>query len=231
MRVLDLGSGAGDVAMLAARFVGPEGEVVGVERDPEAVASATARVAQAGLSNIRFVQGDVQTLQGVAGGFDAVVGRLVLMYLPDPAAALRRAAELVQPGGLVCIQEGDMAYDWAAPMTPLWAQIRTLFLTTLERAKASARMGLLLYPTYVAAGLPSPELRLECALGGGDMAWAWANVMRGVLPLMERLGVTTAAELGAETLADRLQDELRAAKGMVISPPMIGAWARRLPAP
>jgi hypothetical protein len=172
----------------------------------------------------------VQTLQGVAGGFDAVVGRLVLMYLSDPAAALRRAAELVQPGGLVCIQVGDMAYDWAAPMTPLWAQVRTWFLTTLERANASARMGLSLYPTYVAAGLPSPELRLECVLGGGDMAWAWANVMQGVLPLMERFGVTTATELAAETLADRLQDELRATNGMVISPPMIGAWARRLPA-
>ncbi|MBV9289859.1 MAG: class I SAM-dependent methyltransferase [Hyphomicrobiales bacterium] len=227
MRVLDLGSGAGDVAMLAARLVGPEGEVVGIERDPEAVASATARVAQAGFSNIRFVQGDVQALQGIAGGFDAAVGRLVLMYLPDPAAALRRVVELVQPGGLVCIQEGDMAYDWAAPMTPLWVQIRAWFLTTLERAKASARMGLSLYATYVAAGLPGPELRLECALGGGDMAWAWANVMRGVLPLMERLGVTTAAELAAETLADRLQDELRAAKGVVISPPLIAAWARR----
>src|SRR5215472_6649901 len=86
MRVLDLGSGAGDVAMLAARLVGREGEVVGVERDPEAVASATARVAQAGISNVRFIQGDVQSLDGVADGFDAAVGRFVLMYVPDPAA-------------------------------------------------------------------------------------------------------------------------------------------------
>jgi ubiquinone/menaquinone biosynthesis C-methylase UbiE len=84
MRVLDLGLGAGDVAMLAARLVGREGEVVGVERDPEAVASATARVAQAGLSNVRFTQGDAQKLDGVAAGFDAAVGRLVLMYLPNP---------------------------------------------------------------------------------------------------------------------------------------------------
>ena len=68
IRVLDLGSGAGDVAMLAARLVGREGEVVGVERDPEAVASATARVAQAGLSNVRFIQGDAQKLDGIADG-------------------------------------------------------------------------------------------------------------------------------------------------------------------
>lgn len=75
MRVLDLGSGAGDVAMLAARLAGPDGEVVGVERDPAAVRSATARAQEAGFANVRFVHGDAQTLDGVAGPFDAVVGR------------------------------------------------------------------------------------------------------------------------------------------------------------
>ena len=92
MRVLDLGSGAGDVAILAARLVGREGQVIGVERDPEAVSWATDRVAQVGLTNVRFVEGDAQTLDSIADGFDAAVGRLVLMYLPDPATALRRAA-------------------------------------------------------------------------------------------------------------------------------------------
>ena len=50
--------------------------------------------------------------------------------------------------------------------------------------------------------------------------------MRGVLPLMERFGIATAADLAPETLADRLQAELRAANGIVILPPMISAWAR-----
>jgi len=228
MRVLDLGSGAGDVAMLAARLVGPEGEVVGVERDPEGVALATARVTQAGLGNVRFIQGDAQTLDGIANGFDAAVGRLILMYLPDPAAALRRAAGLVRPGGLICFHECDLTYDWAAPMTPLWTQIRACCMATIERGKIPPRMGLSLYSTFIAAGLPPPELRLECAVGGGDKApaWAWANVMRGLVPLMERLGITTAAELQPDTLAERLLDELRHAQGIVISPPMIGAWAR-----
>jgi hypothetical protein len=106
--------------------------------------------------------------------------------------------------------------------------MRVWFLAVLERAKAAPRMGLSLYPTFIAAGLPPPELHLECAVGGGDraFAWAWANVMRGVLPLMERFGITTASELQPDTLAERLLDELRPAQGIVISPPMIGAWAR-----
>jgi ubiquinone/menaquinone biosynthesis C-methylase UbiE len=226
MRVLDLGSGAGDVAMLAARLVGSDGEVVGVERDPDAVAAAKARVERAGLSNVRFVQGDVQTLDGIEGGLDAVVGRLVLMYLRDPVAALARAAQLLRPGGLVCVQEGDMAYDWAEPMTPLWKQVRGWFLETLTRARVAPRMGLSLYSSFVASGLPAPELQLECAVGGGAKAaaWGWANVVRGVLPLMERLRVTTTADLQPDTLAERLLRDVLAADGIVIGPPLVGAW-------
>src|SRR5215470_3506912 len=70
-------------------------------------------------------------------------------------------------GGLFCLHEVDLVYDWAAPMTPLWAQMRAWFLAVLERTNAATRMGLALYPTFVAAGLPAPELRLECWVGGG----------------------------------------------------------------
>jgi ubiquinone/menaquinone biosynthesis C-methylase UbiE len=55
-RVLDLGSGMGDVAMLAARMVGPSGQVVGIERDASSIARAKARVASTGLRNVNFTQ-------------------------------------------------------------------------------------------------------------------------------------------------------------------------------
>src|SRR5262249_20908955 len=61
-RVLDLGSGVGDVAMLVARIVGPSGEVVGVERDERSIARAKARVAEAGLRNVSFTQSDVNEI-------------------------------------------------------------------------------------------------------------------------------------------------------------------------
>src|SRR6476620_8091371 len=58
-RVLDIGSGVGDVAMLVARLVGPSGEVVGVERDEKSIAKARARAAEAQLDNVSFTQSDV----------------------------------------------------------------------------------------------------------------------------------------------------------------------------
>ena len=80
-RVLDLGSGMGDVAMLAARLVGPSGEVVGVERDANSIARARSRVASAGLRNVTFTQTDVNEFDADQL-FDAALGRFILMFLP-----------------------------------------------------------------------------------------------------------------------------------------------------
>src|SRR5262245_46774583 len=78
-RVLDIGSGVGDVAMLAARLVGPAGEVVGIERDPRSIARARERVMKAGLFHVSFMVGDVSETQG-GGPYDAVVGRFILQF-------------------------------------------------------------------------------------------------------------------------------------------------------
>jgi hypothetical protein len=121
-----------------------------------------------------------------------------------------------------------MTYDWAQPMTPLWAQVRAWFLQTLEQVRVAPRMGLALHASFIAAGLPAPELRLECAVMGGaePPAWAWAQVVQGVLPL-EDLGIATAADVQPDTLAQRLQADIVASDGIVIAPPLVGAWARR----
>src|SRR5258708_38168890 len=107
-RVLDIGSGVGDVAMLAARLVGPSGEVVGIERDAKSIARARTRVAEAGLLNVTFTQTDVSQVPDNEP-FDAAVGRFILMFLPDPVAVVRSLARLVPPGGVVAFQEPSSA--------------------------------------------------------------------------------------------------------------------------
>lgn len=224
MRVLDLGSGAGNVARLAAQLVGPGGAVVGIDADPAAVELASRH---ATAPNVEFRVADAQTLDGIEGGFDAVTGRLVLLFLPDPAAALREAAARVRPGGLVCMHEADLAYLWASPQPALWGQVRAWFLETLEKAGSETRMGPKLHSLFTEAGLPRPRLLMEAyAEGGPDApAWGWANVVSGVVPLMAKLGVATPAEVDPATLADRLLAEVVSVDGCVICPPMTGAWA------
>src|SRR5262245_9077849 len=85
MKVLDVGSGAGDVALLLADRVGPRGSVVGVDIDPTVLETARARVGAAGLGNVSFLVGDIATLP-LETEFDAIVGRLIFVHLRSPAA-------------------------------------------------------------------------------------------------------------------------------------------------
>jgi SAM-dependent methyltransferase len=227
MTVLDLGSGTGDVSFLAARLVGPTGTVLGVDRSPEAVATAQGRAREAGLTNVTFTVADLADLDPAP--VDALVGRLVLMYLDDPAAVLRRLLAGVRPGGVVAFQEMDMgAVTWEGDL-PLFATTGDRIVQTFARAGIDHRTGLKLARIYRRAGLPAPQtLQGARAESGPDSPiYAWmAQTARTLLPLMERTGVATAADVGVDTLAVRLREEIVAADATVVPPPLIGAWTR-----
>ncbi len=216
MRVLDLGSGAGNVARLAAELVGPDGAVVGVEKDPEAVELARRHT---DAPNIEFRVADAQTLYGIEGGFDAVTGRLILLHLPDPVGALREAAARVRPGGLVIMHECDLGYLWASPQPALWEQVRSREGGHQDPARPGAVQ---LVPPPDRGCWPGPRRRRP-----DPPAWGWANVVSAAVPLMEKLGVATTADVDPPTLAGRLLAESIECDGCVICPPFTGAWAVR----
>jgi ubiquinone/menaquinone biosynthesis C-methylase UbiE len=231
MRVLDVGSGAGDVALIAAELVGEEGSVLGVDRNPGALAVARRRASEAGLANAAFLEGDLGAAE-LGEGFDAVVGRFVLQHHPEPVPALRSLAGRVRPGGIVAFQEMNLRAEslQLCPPTPLWERYwgwsRALF-----RFGGEAEMGYKLYRAFLAAGLPEPRMRLEASVGGG-LGWCGyedaAETLRSLLPLMVKLGIATEEEVSIYTLAERLRGETVAADGVVKAPEVVGAWARRL---
>ena len=229
MAVLDLGCGTGDVSFLAARLVGPTGTVLGVDRSAEAVATASARAGQAGLDNVSFTVADLAGLE-LAAPVDALVGRLVLLYLDDPVATLRRLLGLLQPGGVVAFQEMDMGAATCEPDCPLFLTTGDRIVQTFIRAGIDHRTGLKLSRIYRDAGLPAPETLQGARVESGpdSPVYAWlAETARTLLPLMERTGVASAAEVEVDTLADRLREEIVAADATVVSPPLIGAWTRK----
>jgi ubiquinone/menaquinone biosynthesis C-methylase UbiE len=113
MSVLDVGSGAGDVALLAADLVGSKGRVVGVDRNDAVLNIARERAESAGFSHVVFREGNLADV-GSDEKFDAVVGRLVLMYQPDPAATLRQLASHLKSGGIVAFGEYNITPSNAA---------------------------------------------------------------------------------------------------------------------
>jgi SAM-dependent methyltransferase len=226
MRVLDLGSGAGDLALITAGLVGPGGSVTGVERSPEAVSTATARAAALGAGNVRFLTGDIR--EAVPGGpFDAVVCRFVLMYLPDPAAVLRAQARVLAPGGLAAPIEFDIGTARTLPPTPLSGQARAWLAETFRRTGSEPSLGGLLWEVLREAGLrPRGMLGVQPHFGPADPGGPalLGGIVRTLAPVMERTGVATAREIGAETFPGRVAQELAAHQAVFAFPLMLCAW-------
>jgi ubiquinone/menaquinone biosynthesis C-methylase UbiE len=229
MCVLDVGCGSGDVAFLAADLVGPSGKVVGVDRERRAVDWANSRANSQGATNVTFVEGDPAEME-FDQKFDAIVGRLVLMYYPDPVCALRKLRQHVRPEGLIVFQEMDMANARSLPVAPVFERSVTWIKQTLDATGARTQLGLELYPVFVQAALPGPSMRIDALIGGGPECPVYeilADVVRSLLPAMEKLNVASATEVEISTLAQRMRDEVVALKGAVVSAGFIGAWSRK----
>jgi len=230
MKVLDVGSGVGDVALLLAELVGPEGKVVGVDMDGGALEKARKRVEQLELRNVEFVQGDIRTIS-LPAPFDAAVGRLVLLYFADPVAALARIATQVRAGGIVAFQEIEMV-DLAARAlygdSTLTSVIETIY-RTFALAGVRVNMASELRHTFVDAGLGEPQLLGEFVAGGGpDFAgYPWvANTMRSLAPMAVKLGIPLEPLGDLDTLAQRLSSEAANKRRDFWSPPYVGGYVR-----
>ncbi|MDE0040469.1 MAG: class I SAM-dependent methyltransferase [Candidatus Poribacteria bacterium] len=230
MKVLDIGSGAGDVAMAAAELVGADGEVIGVDVNAEILETARARAQGAGLENIQFLAGDARTLD-LPNDFDALIGRLVLMYMADPADALRQLKPRLRPGAIIAFQEVDFTSISAYYLdhTPLMNNLATWAVEVFKRSGAHTGMGFDLYGAFLDAGLPEPALRYTAPMGAAE-AWGGyqfvANSFRSILPLMESYGIVTAEEVDIETLPQRIRDEVVSSKRPILLPPHVTAWTQ-----
>jgi ubiquinone/menaquinone biosynthesis C-methylase UbiE len=229
MNVLDVGCGLGDVSFLAARLVGENGSVLGIDRAPSSVETARRRAEYDGVTHATFVEADLTTFRPDRS-FDAIVGRLVLLYVPDAPSALRRLSRAVRPGGVTAFREYDMSQAAQEPESQLFSQVHRWILEAISAAGAQANMGTKLYATYLRAGLPHPTMISAALVKCGPAASRGyediAGVVRSLLPVIESNAIARAAEVEIDTLADRLQEDALANERVFFMPRLVGAWAR-----
>ena len=228
MTVLDVGCGAGDVAMIAAELVGPDGSVLGVDRAGQALSVARARAERAGFSWLRFEDADVFSFEP-QGKFDAAIGRFILLHIADPVGVLKRLTRFLNPGGAVAFLEMDIDQAGAVPPLPVLTQCIDWITATYRRVGVEPNMGSGLYAAFRAAGL-NPRLAASQRIESGADSIAYgftAQTLVSLVPVMERLGIASAAEVDVDTLTARLRDAALAGDHCIFMPRLIGAWAKK----
>lgn len=228
-RVLDVGCGVGDVSLLVGELVGPTGTVLGIDRSADGIEVARRRAAAAGLSWVSFETAELDDF-ATTQRFDAIVGRLVLAYLPDPVHTLRHLTGFLSDGGIVAFQEVALPLIRCVPPTPLFTQCSRWVTDTFAAAGFDIDMGGKLFAAFTAAGLPPPQMITGGRAAGGPDSPIYdytTGMLRSLLPMAERCGIATAAEIGIDTLAERLRQETLAHRGCIMLPPLVGAWTRK----
>ncbi len=228
MRVLDLGCGAGDFSLQAADLVGPSGSVLGIDRSPPAVQRASRRAAALRIDHLRFRAADLETID-LPLTFDALIGRFVLMFLADPTNTLARMVDRLNPGATVAFIETDLAVARSIPAAPRVETVLEWIRETFRRSGISLDLGPRLWRVFRDAGLEEPRLvvrqKLHPAPCREGVRWV-SELVRSLVPEMERLGVVSAEEVGIETLEEKMRQELLRREATLCTPLVVGACSR-----
>jgi SAM-dependent methyltransferase len=228
MRVLDIGSGPGDVSFIAARLVGPTGTVLGVDAAPAMIDLARARAAEKDLSTVHFAQATIDAIT-LDEPVDAVIGRLILMHLPDPVAALRHLSSHVRPGGVIAFCETDITATSSIPDIPLFGPVRAGIVRAFEAMGLNPRFGITLHTIFAEAGLGAPRLTHGTAIGTAadtDLLAYAAEVWRLVSPIAQRQGFAIDEVADIDNFVPRFREQAMAVNALITMPALITAWAR-----
>jgi ubiquinone/menaquinone biosynthesis C-methylase UbiE len=226
VRVLDLGTGLGHVALALADLVGRAGQVVGLDNDDRMIAAASARAG--GRSQVHFTKGDVRTWT-CGESFDAIVGRLILFHLSDPVAAVRHHLAHLSPGAKFVAIDYDVGACRAEPPAPSIDPYRQRVIDAFRSAGADPMVGTRLASILAEAGLAvTQSIGMQGYIAPDDQRGAamLAGVVRSLAPQMAAAGIATIAELGLETLQDRLAAAFRTTRSVLLPPTLVGAWGQ-----
>ncbi|HJT72185.1 MAG TPA: class I SAM-dependent methyltransferase [Terriglobales bacterium] len=229
MRVLDVGSGSGDVSFLAAEIVGSGGKVLGVDRSPAAIERARIRSIRLNRTNVTFVVGDPAELE-FDQLFDAIIGRFVLMYQDDPADSLQKMTRHLREGGLVAFQELDSTACRSWPRVSTFDTAAKWLTLALRGSGARPELGLEMHSLFLDSGLPAPQMRLDALVSGEEDSPVYkllSEALRSLVPTLEKLNIASPAVVQIDSLAERMRQEVVASRAIAMSYALVGAWARK----
>jgi SAM-dependent methyltransferase len=227
---LDVGSGGGDVTVELARRVRPRGHVIGADLDETKLALARAEAAAQGITNVSFARLDVRTdLDGASlpdAHYDVIYSRFLLTHLPDPAETLSRFRAHLAPGGLVIIEDIDMAGFFHWPPSAATERGQQLYYAVMRRRGVDPDIGRRLPSLLLDAGFVDVDLNVVQPVGlTGEVKVGVAITIENLMePILED-GLLAREEL--DLLIRELYEYAANPRTVISHPRIVQSWGRR----
>ncbi|MFR3685295.1 MAG: class I SAM-dependent methyltransferase [Enterococcus sp.] len=227
MRILDVGCGAGEVSFLMQEILGDTSEIVGIDINEELISAAQNIATERGCQHARFFTMDIADAARELGTFDAIIGRRILMYLPDPFQTIKDLITCLKPGGRIVFQESDaIGAGELIEKFPLHTRVQQWVWETVAKEQGNIHIGSELYTLFLQAGLQIQEVRSEAVLQtietGSDLAWLLKVMEKRII----QAEVATKDEMD-EISEEKLMQEMEKAQSVFIRDMNFGIYATK----
>jgi SAM-dependent methyltransferase len=225
MKVADLGCGVGVVTRMLAQMVGPSGHVTGVDINGAQLGEAAALCAQEGLANTSFIEASAYHTGLPRNSLDLVYCRFLLLHLADPAACLREMHEVLKPGGILVVEDGDLATATSIPPSALDA-FADLFCRLGRARGVNYSVAKDLYHLVLSAGFADANLEIhQPGIVRGEPRYLLKWSVEEAAPALVAEGIITSHAL-TETLS-AMHEATEDPAILILGPRMSLVWARK----
>jgi ubiquinone/menaquinone biosynthesis C-methylase UbiE len=219
---LDIGCGLGETTMLLAQRAGSSNEFVGLDQNGELLAVARQKALHEGR-RIEFRQGDATELPFADESFDFVFTRFLLTHIPDPIVVLREMVRVCKVGGIVAVQEPDLATYFSYPPSAAFEQYAESLVKVVPQPMVGRKLGSL----FLEAGYGNCKITVESRAEFGETEYRRLDRMS-----MEALGPTLIARglMDAQTIAavcEEMKMVEQAGNSFYMRSHVISAWVER----
>jgi SAM-dependent methyltransferase len=225
MAVADFGCGVGATTRMLAEMVGPSGHVTGIDVSAAQLEQGRNACQAEGIANATFLEASATATGLPRDSFDLVYCRFLLLHLVDPAACLREMLEILKPGGVLVVEDGDLTSAGSTPASSLhW--FAELFGRLGPTRGLDYTLANRLYHLVKSAGFPEPDIEIhQPAVARGEDRFLLQWTVEEAAPAYVASGLVTAAEMNT-ILADMDRDT-KNPDILPLMPRMSLVWARK----